>query len=423
MRNKPPWLLCGALLLSLSACRSITLTPLPANDFVLGPAPAPEPAPDKALARERSRKYSEAVSSETGVSEIQYTKEALLKEKEESVTETTLEGGRTYVFLAETDDNIKTLNLKVFNENGHEVKADMDADHTPVVKVTPKWTGAFKIVVIHQEGRPGYYSMVALAQERSASDPQLAKARSLELSRGLIGESDFTEVVHQETRTLEPRGRSSLDVRLEGRRSYVFVAATDDNIEDLDILIFDENGNEVARDQDNDNTPMVTVTPAWTGSFKIVVFNYQGQQGCYHLTALAQEGGGADSQEAVTRAAQMYSQLAGRTQFTHILHEKTEALDHEEKSLLTAQVKAGRTYVVLAATDDNIEDLDILVFDNRRREIARDEDDDNTPMLKFTPQHDGEVTIMIVNYQGRQGYFHMALVAQEEEEEAWRLSH
>jgi hypothetical protein len=43
---------------------------------------------------------------------------------------------------------------------------------------------------------------------------------------------------------------------------------------DLDLLVFDENGNKVASDEDNTDTCVVEWTPRWTGKFIIKVVNH-----------------------------------------------------------------------------------------------------------------------------------------------------
>jgi hypothetical protein len=51
------------------------------------------------------------------------------------------------------------------------------------------------------------------------------------------------------------------------------VAAKAGNGEDIDLLIYDENGNEVERDRSTDDVPVCIWTPKWTGEFTIKVDN------------------------------------------------------------------------------------------------------------------------------------------------------
>lgn len=55
---------------------------------------------------------------------------------------------------------------------------------------------------------------------------------------------------------------------------YVVLACGDGVAYDLDIYLYDENGNLIDRDRLTDNRPVVTVTPRWTGPFTVRVYMY-----------------------------------------------------------------------------------------------------------------------------------------------------
>lgn len=64
---------------------------------------------------------------------------------------------------------------------------------------------------------------------------------------------------------------------------YAFFAAGDQNIADLDIYIYDLDGNLMAHDDDFDETPVAILAPRWTGLFQVYVKNYRGGRGWYQL--------------------------------------------------------------------------------------------------------------------------------------------
>jgi hypothetical protein len=52
---------------------------------------------------------------------------------------------------------------------------------------------------------------------------------------------------------------------------------------DLDIKLYDENDRVIATDTSTDDKPLVTVTPRWTGEFRILVSMYEcGNSPCYY---------------------------------------------------------------------------------------------------------------------------------------------
>lgn len=61
------------------------------------------------------------------------------------------------------------------------------------------------------------------------------------------------------------------------------VAVKGDGDTNLDLLVYDENGNLVASDTDASDACLVRWTPKWTGTFVIKVVNLGGVYNCYDL--------------------------------------------------------------------------------------------------------------------------------------------
>lgn len=51
--------------------------------------------------------------------------------------------------------------------------------------------------------------------------------------------------------------------------SYVIAAACDEDCGDIDLCLFDENNIKIGCDQGIDDKPMVSVSPKWSGSFRL----------------------------------------------------------------------------------------------------------------------------------------------------------
>jgi hypothetical protein len=66
---------------------------------------------------------------------------------------------------------------------------------------------------------------------------------------------------------------------LEAGVTYVLSVCPEDPFTDLDLLIYDEHGNIVDRDQDATSEALCNVTPLWTGPFTIVVACQSGRSG------------------------------------------------------------------------------------------------------------------------------------------------
>jgi len=78
---------------------------------------------------------------------------------------------------------------------------------------------------------------------------------------------------------------------LVGGVSYVFMACGDDATRDLDIYVYDEDGYLVSQDRERDATPVVEITPRWTGSYRVRVAMYDavGRQRAFYTLVMLHE--------------------------------------------------------------------------------------------------------------------------------------
>lgn len=71
------------------------------------------------------------------------------------------------------------------------------------------------------------------------------------------------------------RGASHIiKTTLYAGNSYVFIAGGCEDAYDIDVRLFDENGNLVARDNDQEDVAVAEITPAWTGPFYLRITMY-----------------------------------------------------------------------------------------------------------------------------------------------------
>ena len=70
---------------------------------------------------------------------------------------------------------------------------------------------------------------------------------------------------------LPPGGEKLVSVNLAVGRSYYFVAGGCEDAFDVDVMVYDQNRNLVARDNDASTVAVAKVTPRWSGKFFIKV--------------------------------------------------------------------------------------------------------------------------------------------------------
>ena len=63
-------------------------------------------------------------------------------------------------------------------------------------------------------------------------------------------------------------------VTLQRGVSYTIIGVCDSDCDDLDLVAYDENSNLVDEDFKTNNIPILSITPRWTGEFRIRVDMY-----------------------------------------------------------------------------------------------------------------------------------------------------
>jgi len=114
-----------------------------------------------------------------------------------------------------------------------------------------------------------------------SADEGTARLRAAALFTATVIFKGFSEVGRQDADKLSQGQFMRYPVTLYGGERYALFAAGDDSISDLDIHLYDEDGDLVAKDDSLDNVPIVIVTPRWTGRYYLDVVNYRGDRGWF----------------------------------------------------------------------------------------------------------------------------------------------
>ena len=104
-----------------------------------------------------------------------------------------------------------------------------------------------------------------LAQWSSVRDAQLEKAEELMNERGFSSVGKFQES------SLDDGVSVTLTITLHGGIATYLVGFCDGDCEDLDLTLYDVHGKELVSDLLKDDVPMLDLTPASTGSYRVKV--------------------------------------------------------------------------------------------------------------------------------------------------------
>ncbi|MEA5477806.1 hypothetical protein VB774_09255 [Pseudanabaena galeata UHCC 0370] len=67
------------------------------------------------------------------------------------------------------------------------------------------------------------------------------------------------------------RGQDDITLNLKRGTNYAIIGVCDNDCRDIDLQLYDDNGNLVASDTKDDDTPVVRITPRWNAQFTIRV--------------------------------------------------------------------------------------------------------------------------------------------------------
>lgn len=115
------------------------------------------------------------------------------------------------------------------------------------------------------------------------SSHQQVVQTQLDLIEVLLKDKGYEKTHNYAYSSLNDDGTETYNFNLKKGWQYAIVAVCDNDCKDLDVCIYDENGNKIECDQSNDSTPIVEAAPIWTGEFKIKVTMYDCRSNpCYY---------------------------------------------------------------------------------------------------------------------------------------------
>ncbi|MDI1448768.1 hypothetical protein [Polyangium sp. 6x1] len=214
--------------------------------------------------------------------------------REVSVTRP-LRAGVRYVILGGGSDGVEDLDLAVESPEGKSVAADTMDDAQPVVELTPKADGKYRIRLGNaKKGEGGGFGVVAIMREgglsipvrrfvesfgRTLSNAAQAShlvARRMKGSQGLAfhadGEWSFFGTILAEEENIRTGG-----LELEAPLS-VILAGADGQADDVNLEVLDATTNAIAgSDEADDAAPVVVIEPTKGHTYKVSVSNVKGR--------------------------------------------------------------------------------------------------------------------------------------------------
>ncbi len=198
---------------------------------------------------------------------------------------------------------------------------------------------------------------------------------------------------------IEEDGSASFNLYLSSSEDYVFIGAGDDDVEDLDIYVYDEDGDVVAKDIEDDEYPLVNFSPSYSGVYTIKLKLVScDANGSFCVMNFMQKDGVTPStdkfDEAIERMVKVVNYIDDE-RGTKFLDREGEfcyygfafPYDGQESQINGIDLNEDETYIMVAVGDDGVDDIDLFLLDSDGDEIDSDTEDDATPIVTHTASY------------------------------------
>lgn len=95
--------------------------------------------------------------------------------------------------------------------------------------------------------------------------------RYLDAARSTLSDEGYTRQRSYTTASMGEGSERTFTVSLQRNRDYVLTGACDNDCSDIDFWLYDNNDNLIDSDTSTDDIPVVRVTPARNGTFRLKV--------------------------------------------------------------------------------------------------------------------------------------------------------
>lgn len=199
----------------------------------------------------------------------------------------TLQAGQDYAIWGVCDQDCSDIDLTLYDDDGNQIDQDIQTDDKPLVRVTPRRNGRFRIRVsmANCSADPCRYGVGVWARDSRGGNSDNSN------SGGSSDGDRWERVVRQQLdnagRIATDRGyqmshevfmgrldddqNESLNIPLDGGTQYILVGVCDQDCRDVDLTIYDPDGNEVDSDLETDDKPVLEVTPRNNGRYRVKV--------------------------------------------------------------------------------------------------------------------------------------------------------
>jgi len=198
------------------------------------------------------------------------------------------------------------------------------------------------------------------------------------------------------TGALKEGAAEDVTFRLRRGVRYALVGVCDQDCGDLDARLFDPAEREIGRDVEKDDVPVVEMTADKSGEYTMRIEMAEcSDQPCAFGVAVFAAG-----QDEFERQVRDQLEKGGRDlekkgfRLTH--HIFTGGLKQDEQENVVFELGPGQAYVIVGVCDNDCKDLDLKLLSAAGREIDRDVQEDDSPVVAVTPTRQERFTAQAI---------------------------
>ena len=213
-------------------------------------------------------------------------------------------GGKDYLIVAVCDVDCSDIDLHLYSPDDEMVASDALPDDSPVLEVGNVDGGRHRLEIgmFACSSQPCYYAVGVYVKDGSGEGTQYSEGggdayidQVLEMlyawSDGVAGEG-YTATGEEWVSALGSGETEDQSVTLGGGADYVILAVCDEDCGDMDMAIYDPSGNMVDEDVEGDANPVLEISSARKGEYRIEVRMYQcSNEPCYYAMGLFKHSG------------------------------------------------------------------------------------------------------------------------------------
>jgi hypothetical protein len=334
-----------------------------------------------------------------------------------------LNAGVSYSLIGVCDNDCSDFDLRLFDSRGRMVAEDVLTDDTPVLNVTGNGgTYTVRAIMTDCSSEPCRYGIGVYGSRGGGGgggsvplydgnqDQWTAQVNRLLNEAARVATDRGMRRTHSPyIGSLRTGATSGHTLQLNAGTAYSLVGVCDNDCSDFDLRLFDPRGRMVAEDVLTDDTPVLNVTPRFTGTYTVraVMTDCSSQPCRYGIGVYGGRGGGMADQSPDQGGADQWSQQVVRllNQAASMATDQGMRRTHSPyigslregaTSGHTLQLNRGTSYSLIGVCDNDCSDLDLRLFDSSGREVAADVLTDDTPVVNVTPRRSGTYTVRAI---------------------------